>query len=87
MTFSLTTTKTGITGYLAILVYFTISQLLVLVYHQWPNSMLMWAVLDRRTCLNFGVVGPLRHLLLADEVINNPHADWWLSVVPLHDDQ
>lgn len=39
------------------------------------------------TCLNFGVVAPLRHLLLADEVINDPHSDWWLRVVPLHDDQ
>lgn len=47
--------------------------------------------LDRRTCrhtcLHFGVVAPLRHLLLADKVINDPHSDWWLRVVPLHDDQ
>lgn len=41
----------------------------------------------RCTCLNFGVVGPLCHFLLADEVINNPDTDWRLSVVPLHDDQ
>lgn len=41
----------------------------------------------RRTCLYFGVVAPLRHLLLADEVINDPHSDWRLGVVPLHDDQ
>lgn len=47
----------------------------------------MWAGLDGGTCLNFGVVGPLCHLLLADEVINDPHADWGLGVVPLHDDQ
>lgn len=47
----------------------------------------MWAALDRCTCLYFGVVGPLCHLLLADEVVNNPDTDWWLSVVPLHDDQ
>lgn len=47
----------------------------------------MWAGLDGGTCLNFGVVGPLCHFLLADEVINDPHTDWRLSVVPLHDDQ
>lgn len=50
-------------------------------------KVLMCAALDERTCLNFGVVGPLRHLLLADEVIDDPHADWRLGVVPLHDDQ
>lgn len=45
------------------------------------------AILRRRTCLKFRVVRPLSHLLLADEVINNAYADWWLCVVPLHDDQ
>lgn len=50
-------------------------------------KLLTYVVFDWRTCLNFRVVGSLCHLLLADEVINNPHTDWGLRVVPLHDDQ
>ena len=44
-------------------------------------------ILGARTCLNFGVVGPLGHLLLADEVIHDADTDWRLRVVPLQDDQ
>lgn len=66
------------------------------LFHSFPHvgsclslvvKLLMWTALDTCTCLNFGVVGALRHLLLADEVINNPDTNWWLSVVPLHDHQ
>lgn len=39
------------------------------------------------TCFNFGVISPLCHLLLTDEVINNSHSDWWLCMIPFYDDQ